>query len=139
MKARFRVLDTVVWMHDLTKSLYCFEEHDVYLPIMVLEEPDNNKKGVEISRNARQAIAPLDEIVVAVARTASTQGSPLGRPVEETGRAAACSRQMHRGPSPPDLPMASRQPRSSDTTRSPAVPHLASVSTRAARVYPVSG
>ncbi|MFC5300982.1 PhoH family protein [Azospira restricta] len=57
------VLDTNVLMHDPT-SLYRFEEHDVYLPIMTLEELDNNKKGMsEIARNARQATRTLDEIV----------------------------------------------------------------------------
>ena len=57
------VLDTNVLMHDPT-SLYRFEEHDVFLPIMTLEELDNNKKGMsEIARNARQATRTLDEIV----------------------------------------------------------------------------
>ncbi len=57
------VLDTNVLMHD-PSSLYRFEEHDVYLPIMTLEELDNNKKGMsEIARNARQATRSLDEIV----------------------------------------------------------------------------
>ena len=57
------VLDTNVLMHDPT-SLYRFEEHYVFLPIMTLEELDNNKKGMsEIARNARQATRTLDEIV----------------------------------------------------------------------------
>ena len=57
------VLDTNVLMHDPT-SLYRFEEHDVFLPMMTLEELDNNKKGLsEIARNARQASRTLDEIV----------------------------------------------------------------------------
>ena len=57
------VLDTNVLMHDPT-SLFRFEEHDVFLPIMTLEELDNNKKGVsEVARNARQASRYLDEIV----------------------------------------------------------------------------
>ena len=57
------VLDTNVLMHDPT-SLFRFEEHDVYLPMMTLEELDNNKKGVsEVARNARQASRFLDEIV----------------------------------------------------------------------------
>lgn len=34
------VLDTNVLMHDPT-SLFRFEEHDVYLPMMTLEELDN--------------------------------------------------------------------------------------------------
>jgi PhoH-like ATPase len=57
------VLDTNVLMHDPT-SLFRFEEHDVYLPIGTLEEPDNNKKGLsDVARNARQASRFLDEIV----------------------------------------------------------------------------
>jgi len=47
------VLDTNVLMHDPT-SLFRFEEHDVFLPIMTLEELDNNKKGIsDAARNAR--------------------------------------------------------------------------------------
>jgi len=61
------VLDTNVLMHDPT-SLFRFEEHDVFLPIMTLEELDNNKKGLsEVARNARQASRYLDEIVSRVA------------------------------------------------------------------------
>ncbi len=57
------VLDTNVLMHDPT-SVYRFEEHDVFLPIMTLEELDNHKKGMsEIARNARQVTRTLDEIV----------------------------------------------------------------------------
>lgn len=57
------VLDTNVLMHDPT-SIFRFEEHDIYVPIMTLEELDNNKKGMtEVARNARQASRMLDEIV----------------------------------------------------------------------------
>jgi len=57
------VLDTNVLMHDPT-SLYRFEEHDLYVPMMTLEELDHNKKGMsEVARNARQASRMLDEIV----------------------------------------------------------------------------
>ncbi len=57
------VLDTNVLMHDPT-SVFRFEEHDIFLPIVTLEELDNNKKGVsEVARNARQASRFLDEIV----------------------------------------------------------------------------
>jgi len=60
------VLDTNVLMHDPT-SLFRFEEHDIYLPILTLEELDNNKKGVtEVARNARQASRFLDELVTAM-------------------------------------------------------------------------
>jgi PhoH-like ATPase len=57
------VLDTNVLMHDPT-SLFRFEEHDIYVPMMTLEELDANKKGMsEVARNARQASRMLDEIV----------------------------------------------------------------------------
>lgn len=57
------VLDTNVLMHDPT-SLFRFEEHDVYLPIFVLEELDNNKKGMsEVARNARQTSRFLDTLI----------------------------------------------------------------------------
>jgi len=57
------VLDTNVLMHDPT-SLFRFEEHDVFLPMVTLEELDDNKKGMsEVARNARQASRFLDEIV----------------------------------------------------------------------------
>jgi PhoH-like ATPase len=59
------VLDTNVLMHDPT-CLFRFEEHDVYIPMAILEELDNNKKGMsEVARNARQASRYLDELVSA--------------------------------------------------------------------------
>jgi PhoH-like ATPase len=57
------VLDTNVLLHDPT-SLFRFEEHDICLPMFVLEELDDKKKGMtEVARNARQASRFLDEIV----------------------------------------------------------------------------
>ena len=57
------VLDTNVLLHDPT-SLFRFEEHDISLPMFVLEELDNKKKGMtEVARNARQVSRFLDEIV----------------------------------------------------------------------------
>jgi PhoH-like ATPase len=57
------VLDTNVLMHDPT-SLFRFEEHDIYIPLITLEELDQHKKGMsEVSRNARQASRFLDELV----------------------------------------------------------------------------
>ncbi|MEK6297175.1 MAG: PIN domain-containing protein, partial [Paraburkholderia tropica] len=57
------VLDTNVLMHDPT-CLFRFEEHDVYLPMMTLEELDNHKKGMsEVARNARQVSRTLDQLV----------------------------------------------------------------------------
>jgi PhoH-like ATPase len=57
------VLDTNVLMHDPT-SLFRFQEHDVYVPMITLEELDMHKKGMsEVARNARQASRFLDDIV----------------------------------------------------------------------------
>ena len=72
------VLDTNVLMHDPT-SLFRFEEHDIFLPIMTLEELDNHKKGMsEIARNARQVSRTLDEML-ALAEDIE-EGIPLDEP-----------------------------------------------------------
>ena len=57
------VLDTNVLMHD-PSSMFRFEEHDVFLPMMTLEELDNHKKGMsEVARNARQVSRSLDALI----------------------------------------------------------------------------
>ncbi|MGL6071701.1 PhoH family protein [Craterilacuibacter sp.] len=57
------VLDTNVLMHDPT-SLFRFQEHDVFIPIITLEELDMHKSGMsEVARNARQTSRFLDEII----------------------------------------------------------------------------
>ena len=57
------VLDTNVLLHD-PSSLFRFEEHDVFLPMMTLEELDHHKKGMsEVARNARQVSRSLDALV----------------------------------------------------------------------------
>jgi PhoH-like ATPase len=56
------VLDTNVLMHD-PMSLFRFDEHDIFLPMVVLEELDGHKKGTtEVARNARQASRSLDAL-----------------------------------------------------------------------------
>jgi len=82
------VLDTNVLMHDPT-SLFRFEEHDIFLPILTLEELDANKKGMtEVARNARQVSRFLDELVTAQPGSgadAIAAGIPLA---EKSGGAA---------------------------------------------------
>ena len=57
------VLDTNVLMHD-PSSIFRFAEHDVYLPMITLEELDDHKKGMsEVARNARQVSRSLDALV----------------------------------------------------------------------------
>ncbi len=81
------VLDTNVLMHD-PSSLFRFEEHDIYLPMITLEELDNNKKGMsEVARNARQVSRTLDALVANATDLLAT-GIPLSRlgNREATGR-----------------------------------------------------
>jgi PhoH-like ATPase len=60
--AKLFVLDTNVLMHD-PMCLFRFEEHDIFLPMIVLEELDSNKKGMtEVARNARQTSRSLDAL-----------------------------------------------------------------------------
>jgi PhoH-like ATPase len=61
--ARLFVLDTNVLLHD-PMSLFRFEEHDIFLPMIVLEELDGHKKGMtEVARNGRQTSRNLDGLV----------------------------------------------------------------------------
>jgi PhoH-like ATPase len=60
---RIYALDTNVLLHDPT-SLFHFEEHDVFIPMTVLEELDEKKKGAsEVSRNGRQVSRFLNELI----------------------------------------------------------------------------
>lgn len=60
--AKLFVLDTNVLLHD-PMSLFRFEEHDIFLPMIVLEELDGHKKGMtEVARNARQISRSLDAL-----------------------------------------------------------------------------
>jgi len=55
------VLDTNVLLHD-PQAIFAFQDNDVVIPIVVIEELDKFKKGVdEIGRNARQVSRILDE------------------------------------------------------------------------------
>lgn len=57
------VLDTNVLIHD-PASIFRFEEHDLFIPMIVLEELDNAKKGfTELARNVRQVSRFLDELI----------------------------------------------------------------------------
>ncbi len=69
------VLDTNVILHDYN-CIHNFEENDIYIPIVVLEELDHFKKGNEqINFNAREFARELDLIAD---HTLFTQGADLG-------------------------------------------------------------
>ncbi|MFG6447331.1 PhoH family protein [Roseateles sp. BYS180W] len=82
------VLDTNVLMHDPT-SLFRFEEHDVYLPMITLEELDGHKKGMtEVARNVRQVSRELDQLA-AHHKASSLQAMAEGLPLDATGHREA--------------------------------------------------
>ena len=56
------VLDTNVVLHD-SSSIYQFQEHDIVIPIAVLEELDHFKKGNEmLNFHAREFLRALDSL-----------------------------------------------------------------------------
>ena len=84
-ETRLFVLDTSVLMHDPT-ALFRFQEHDVYLPMVVLEELDAAKKGTsETARNVREVSRLLDEVLREAGDAAIGRGIPLPGPRPGTG------------------------------------------------------
>lgn len=74
---RLYVLDTNVLMHDPT-SMFRFEEHDVFIPMIVLEELDAAKKGLtEVSRNVRQVSRFVGEMMSSQGATRLEDGLEL--------------------------------------------------------------
>ncbi|MBX7229877.1 MAG: PhoH family protein [Burkholderiaceae bacterium] len=105
-KPKLFVIDTNVLLHDPV-SLFRFEEHDLFLPMITLEELDNNKKGMtEVARNARTVSRNLDQLA-----------SKLQGPIEEgillsllgnkeaTGRLIFQTRALDNSALPASLPM----------------------------------
>ncbi|RJO71535.1 MAG: PhoH family protein [Myxococcales bacterium] len=69
------VLDTNVILHD-HEAIYKFDEHDVVIPIVVLEEVDKFKRGSDsIHFQAREFIRELDKIA---GERLFTEGVPVG-------------------------------------------------------------
>lgn len=74
---RLFVLDTNVLMHD-PSAFFRFKEHDLYLPMIVIEELDQSKKGLsEVSRNARQVSRFLGDMVGKATREQIREGLPI--------------------------------------------------------------
>ncbi len=81
---RFFVLDTNVLMHD-PSCLYRFQEHDIFLPMVVLEELDKNKRGhSEVARNARQASRVMEELIVGAKKKDIENGIKLPEPTNSS-------------------------------------------------------
>ena len=74
---RIFVLDTNVLMHDPT-AIFRFDEHDIFIPMIVREELDAGKKGLsEAARNVRQVSRFLDELMLSVTKAQIDQGIEL--------------------------------------------------------------
>ena len=71
------VLDTNVLMHD-PSAIFRFDEHDIFLPMVVLEELDRGKKGMsEVARNVRQVSRFLDDLMAHTTTEQISTGLPL--------------------------------------------------------------
>ncbi|WP_099864465.1 PhoH family protein, partial [Roseateles chitinivorans] len=87
-EAKLFVLDTNVLMHD-PMSLFRFEEHDIYLPMITLEELDGHKKGMtEVARNVRQVSRDLDALAASL-KSSSIEEMSKGLPLAQTGHREA--------------------------------------------------
>jgi PhoH-like ATPase len=90
--AKLFVLDTNVLMHD-PMSLFRFEEHDVYLPMITLEELDGHKKGMsEVARNARQVSRDLDALAAPTSSDGRALDMAAGLALAGTGHREATGR-----------------------------------------------
>ncbi|KQY88568.1 MULTISPECIES: PhoH family protein [Roseateles] len=86
--AKLFVLDTNVLMHD-PMSLFRFEEHDIFLPMITLEELDGHKKGMtEVARNVRQVSRELDQLAANL-KSSSIEEMSKGLPLAGTGHREA--------------------------------------------------
>lgn len=81
---RILVLDTNVLMHD-PAALFHFQEHDIYLPMIVLEELDAAKQGLsEVARNVRQTSRFFDDLLSRADSSTIPAGLPLGGVLQDS-------------------------------------------------------
>jgi PhoH-like ATPase len=81
MSKKLFILDTNVLMHD-PSCLFRFQEHDIFLPMMVLEELDRGKRGMtEIARNVRQVSRFMDGLMAQFTTLDIEDGLPLPMPL----------------------------------------------------------
>lgn len=77
---RLYVLDTNVLLHDPT-ALYQFDEHEVVIPMTVLEELDKHKNGIrEVAHAARQVSRSLSELTANIDIEQIRAGIPINHP-----------------------------------------------------------
>ncbi|MGM0667860.1 MAG: PIN domain-containing protein, partial [Bacteroidota bacterium] len=86
-KKKIFIIDTNVLLHDYS-SIYKFEENDIIIPIVVLEELDRFKKGNDlINFHAREFTRELDRLSGdSLLDNGIALGDKLGKLYIETGR-----------------------------------------------------
>ena len=81
-RPRLFVLDTNVLMHDPT-AIFRFQEHDIFIPMVVLEELDAGKKGIsEVARNVRQVSRFIDELMCDASHAEIDAGLAMHSPLQ---------------------------------------------------------
>ncbi len=94
---RIYVLDTNVLMHD-PAAIFRFDEHDIYLPMVVLEELDHHKKGLsEPARNVRQVSRFLDEIMSGADKAQIDAGLPIPTALSANGSGSGADKSAPTG------------------------------------------
>ena len=89
---RLYVLDTNVLMHD-PAAIFRFEEHDIYLPMVVLEELDHHKKGLsEPARNVRQVSRFLDDLMRGASKADIDRGIQIESALNGNGKGHSSGR-----------------------------------------------
>jgi PhoH-like ATPase len=95
---RLLVLDTNVLMHD-PSCIFRYHENDLYIPMIVLEELDNNKRGVsEAARSARQVSRFIEKLMDGASKQDIENGLVLPMPEKSTtnaGRLYLQTRSLH--------------------------------------------
>lgn len=79
------VLDTNILLHE-PLAIYSFKEHDVVIPMTVLEELDRIKDSKrDVARDARVAIRALEHLFHDATPEEITEGIPLSKQEGATG------------------------------------------------------
>lgn len=82
------VLDTNILLHE-PFAIYSFQEHDVIIPMTVLEELDRIKDSKrDVARDARVAIRALEALFKDATPDEISEGIPINRDKEATGHIA---------------------------------------------------
>jgi PhoH-like ATPase len=85
------VLDTNVLIHD-PAAIFHFQEHNIFIPMIVLEELDHAKKGLsELSQNVRQVSRFLDDLIKGANYKTINEGLPLSQ-IEHNPNAESAGR-----------------------------------------------